>query len=56
MYIAWLCYPHAYEDDDVEPEICFEQPPSWEYARTIMISFTVLNSWGDADKRLYTQN
>jgi hypothetical protein len=57
MYLAWICYPQAFEDDedDYEPEatIEFSEPSSWKYGRVIPISFSVLHSWTDKDKELY---
>jgi len=56
MYIAWLCYPYAYDEDDdeVEPTIEFREPGSWKYGKVIQIQFSVLQQWTDRDKELYT--
>ena len=56
MYMAWLCYPNSYFDDDEddnEPEIKFEQPDDWKYEKIIPIQFSPLHSWSDKDKGLY---
>lgn len=56
MYMAWLCYPHAYDEDyedSVEPKIVFKEPESWKYAKIIPIQFSVLHQWSDKDKALY---
>lgn len=52
MYMAWLCYPHAYDEDCVEPKIVFKEPESWKYAKIIPIQFSVLHQWSDKDKAL----
>ena len=54
MYMAWLCYPHAYDDEyEVEPEIKFEEPERWKCDKIIPIQFSVLHQWSDKDKELY---
>ena len=55
-YIAYLCYPHPYEDDeedDCEPTLKFSEPASWQYARVTPIQFSVLHNFTDKDKGLY---
>lgn len=53
-YIAWICYSASYdEEDDFEPVIVFEEPPTWKYKQIVPISFSVLHSWTDKDKKLY---
>lgn len=53
-YIAYLCYPRSYdEDDDTEPEIKFERPGEWRYEKIIPIQFSVLTEWTEKDKGLY---
>lgn len=53
MYMAYLCYPHSYDEDDNEPEIKFEQPDDWKYEKILPIQFNVLHQWSDKDKGLY---
>ena len=55
MYMAWLCYPYSYEDDEdeVEATIEFEEPERWKYGKVIPIQFSVLHQWSDKDKELY---
>lgn len=55
-YMAYLCYPHPYDDDDEddnEPVIKFEEPEEWRYEKVIPIQFSVLHYWTDKDKGLY---
>lgn len=55
-YIAYLCYPFSYDEedeDDNEPVIKFEEPEGWMYEKIIPIQFSVLHRWGDKDKGLY---
>lgn len=53
-YMAYLCYPHPYDDeDDIEPVIKFEEPEEWKYKKIIAIQFSVLHYWTDKDKGLY---
>ena len=57
-YMAYLCYPQSYDDeDDNEPEIKFEEPEQWMYETVIPIQFDVLHRWDDhkrpKGKRLY---
>jgi hypothetical protein len=50
MYMAWLCYPHTYDLDDLddnEPEIKFEEPESYLYAKILPIQFNILHKWDD---------
>ena len=54
-YMAWLCYPHIQmgdDEDDLEPEIKFQEPCGWGYSKVIPIQFSVLNQWSNKD--LYT--
>lgn len=53
MYIAYLCYPYAYDDDDVEPTIKFEEPASYLYDKVVPISFSVIHRWTQKDEELY---
>jgi hypothetical protein len=54
MYIAWLCYPRAYDDEyKVETKIEFEEPERWKYSKVIPIQFSVLHQWSNKDKELY---
>jgi hypothetical protein len=56
MYIAWLCFPNTFEDDEDEdhsPVVEFSEPASWKYGKVIPVSFTILHSWTDKDKELY---
>jgi hypothetical protein len=56
MYIAWLCCPNTFEDDEDEdhsPVVEFSEPASWKYGKVIPVSFTILHSWTDKDKELY---
>lgn len=48
-YIAYLCYPHSYdeEDEELETVIKFEEPEQWKYETVIPIQFDVLNEWKD---------
>lgn len=58
MYIAYLCYPHVYlEEDDHEPdvEIKFQEPDRYMYDKIIPISFHPLVSWSDKDADLFKQ-
>lgn len=51
-YLAYLCYPNSYDDD--EPVVIqFVEPESWKYANVVPIQFSVLHSWTDKDKELY---
>lgn len=45
MKLAWLCYPHAYEDDDdpVEPSLMFVEPSRYAYERVIQIVYAEIN-------------
>lgn len=56
-YIAYLCYPNPYDDEDEEdrePELKFTEPNNyWQYAKVVPIQFSVLHSWSDKDKGLY---
>ena len=56
MYIAYLCYPYSYdEDDDVEPCINFSEPNTYMYAKVIPIQFSPLCSWTEHDAELYNK-
>jgi hypothetical protein len=47
-YMAYLCYPHSYDDeDDNESVIKFEEPEQWKYETVIPIQFDVLHRWDD---------
>lgn len=50
-YMAYLCYPHSYDDEDdnepVELVIKFEEPEQWKYETVIPIQFDVLHRWDD---------
>lgn len=38
MYMAWLCYPHTYDDEyEKKAEIRFEEPEEWKYSKIIPI-------------------
>lgn len=53
-YMAYLCYPHDYnEEDDNDPVIKFEQPEQWRYGKILPIQFSVLHRWTDQDEELY---
>ena len=56
--MAYLCYPHTYEEDeDTKPVIKFEEPEKWKYEKVLPIQFDILHRWDDhkrpKDKRLY---
>jgi hypothetical protein len=56
MYIAYLCYPHKYDDDDdddVEPQIKFEEPQSFLYAEIIPIQFSILKQYTGIHRKSY---
>jgi hypothetical protein len=56
MYMAYLCFPRPYDEEDEEdqePTLKFEEPSRYLYEKVIPISFTVLHEWADKDKRLY---
>jgi hypothetical protein len=53
MYMAWLCYTHAYDEDCAETKIEFQEPERWRYSKIIPIQFSVLHLWSDKDKELY---
>ena len=53
MYMAWLCYTHAYDEDCAETKIEFQEPERWRYSKIIPIQFSVLHPWSDKDKGLY---
>lgn len=52
MYIAYLCYPHLYPEDDLDdqqPEIRFEEPYKHRYSRVVPITFSPLKDWKHDD-------
>ena len=56
MYLAYLCYRHTYDGDELIDEdtvICFSEPDKYRYAKIIPIQFTPIHSWTDKDKALY---
>ena len=56
MYMAYLCFPHPYDDEDdgdTEVEILFVEPSRHSYRKVLSISFSVLHDWSNKDRKLY---